>query len=214
MTGTRGTLDLIRTEGWQDFEGRSVSVQAFTEGFGAGPADSDAVREVGWHPRALRVTRIEAGGVVEGSQITEAGYQAFAKASRAGRAAHSGERYAPFDPRPLRAATEGEVATCEASLPPTLTDDWIDAVNARLVRTRTALVRAEPGEFGLGSTCSYSLRLYGAAQGMMGCEASFPVDLARLEQLVAATHAYCRDPSLGIETIRRPLDALRVHPAP
>ena len=58
------------------------------------------------------------------------------------------------------------------------------------------------------------MRLYGAASGRYGCEAGYAVDLARLDALVAATFAYCLDPSLGIEFVERPLARLRVSPAP
>ena len=210
---TSATLDRILTEGWTAHEGRAVSVSAFVvgydqaEAFGAGGQADRAA------PRALRVTRLSGGALVEGARVTHEGSAAFGKQWRAAQAAQATDRNAPFDPGPARAAA-GEVLTCEAPLPPTLADNWINAVNARLVRTRTALVPAEPKDLRIGTTCSYRLRLYGAAAGYAECEVAAGVDLARLEQLVAATDAYCRDPGLGIETVARPLDALRVHPAP
>ena len=75
-------------------------------------------------------------------------------------------------------------------------------------------MRSEPNEYDIGTACSYSTRLYGAASGVFGCEYAYSVDITRLEQLLAATYAYCRDPSLGIESVAQPLDALRSHPAP
>ena len=190
----KALLETVLSATWSDHRRSVASLSVVVNG-----RSGSALQQ---EPRAFRITRRRTGGVIEGAMLTREGapglYDRLPQAQRA-----AGDQ-GLSDEAIRRLAASVTVETCEAPLSADLTDRWIDAVNARLVRTRTGLVPIDPeAPAKIGMSTSYNVHLYGAASGYYTGLQEDRGDIARLDLLIGSTFAYCMDPQLGPKFVER-----------